>query len=73
MFDLNQHLAVLECGESSSSGPDLDPNKSTVYKNSLVCRKVEKAKGKHVTSKFVSINYIYFQLVTHCFVVFFQI
>ncbi|KAL8128114.1 uncharacterized protein LOC141721743 isoform X1 [Apium graveolens] len=37
----SQHLAVHECGESFSSGPDLHPKKSTVCKNSLVCRKVE--------------------------------
>ncbi|KAK1392457.1 Remorin, C-terminal protein [Heracleum sosnowskyi] len=39
-----QQLAGHECAESSSSGPDLHPNKSTVHKNSLVCRKVEKSK-----------------------------
>ncbi|KAK1405751.1 Remorin, C-terminal protein [Heracleum sosnowskyi] len=51
LSDTYQHLAVHECGESSSSGPDLDPNKSTVYKNSLVCRKVEKAKVLKEDSK----------------------
>ncbi|KAL8130909.1 hypothetical protein AgCh_007001 [Apium graveolens] len=51
LSDTYQHLAVHECGESSSSGPDLDPNKSTVHKNSLVCRKVEKAKVLKEDSK----------------------
>ncbi|WOG98993.1 hypothetical protein DCAR_0418339 [Daucus carota subsp. sativus] len=51
LSDSSQHLAVHECGESSSSGPDLDPNKSTVHKNSIVCRKVEKAKVQTEGSK----------------------
>lgn len=46
LFNLNQqHLAVHECGESSSSGPDLHPNESTVNKNSLKSREVDKSKG----------------------------
>lgn len=42
----SQHLAIHECGESSSSGPNLHQNKSTVHKNSIVCRKVEKSNAE---------------------------
>lgn len=45
IFDLDQHLAVHEL-HGSSSGPDPDPNKSTVHKNSRLGSKPEKAKGR---------------------------
>ncbi|XP_017237554.1 uncharacterized protein LOC108210680 isoform X3 [Daucus carota subsp. sativus] len=46
-----QHLAVHECGESSSSGPDLHPNESTVNKNSLKSREVDKSKVERKDTK----------------------
>ncbi|XP_057973888.1 uncharacterized protein LOC131161890 [Malania oleifera] len=42
--EISQHLAGHDVCESSS-GPDLDPNKSTVHKSSRLTRKAEKTKG----------------------------
>jgi len=44
IFDLNQHLAGHDFHETLS-GPDPDPNYSTVNKSSQHSRKVEKGKG----------------------------
>ncbi|PSR99778.1 Remorin, C-terminal protein [Actinidia chinensis var. chinensis] len=42
-FHLNQHLAGRDLRETSS-GPDSDPKKSTVHRNSRLARKVQKIK-----------------------------